>query len=76
MYRRKYTVTFIDSKWSVIKKNVNLISVPRFGEYIFFDGLYYEVMQVVHEVFEKPKFFGPKSRILIVIKPFSHQKID
>ncbi len=74
MYRRKYTVTFIDSKWSIIKKNVKLDSIPRYGEYVFFDGVYHEVIQVIHEVLKKHFIFGLKSRILIVIKTFSHQE--
>lgn len=74
MFRTKYTITFIDSKWSVIKKDVKLDSVPRYGEYIFFDGQYHEVINVIHEVFEKPRFLGSKSRILVVINIFQNQE--
>lgn len=74
MFNRKYTVTFIDSKWEVIKKNVKLLPIPRQGEYVFFNGLYHEVVQVIHELLDKPKFFGPKIRIICVVKKFSHQE--
>lgn len=50
MFKIKYNVTLLDSKWNIVKKNVKLFSLPRKDEYIFFDGLYYEVLNVVHDI--------------------------
>jgi hypothetical protein len=48
MFKSKYKVTLIDSKWNVVKNNVKLSVLPRRDEYVFFDGLYYLVLNVVH----------------------------
>ena len=48
MFKSKYNVTLIDSKWNVVKNNIKLSVLPRRDEYVFFDGLYYLVLNVVH----------------------------
>jgi len=48
MFKSKYKVILIDSKWSVVKNNIKLSVLPRRDEYVFFDGLYYLVLNVVH----------------------------
>ncbi|MEI6880341.1 MAG: hypothetical protein WCK82_03280 [Bacteroidota bacterium] len=48
MFKSKYKVTLIDSKWNVVKNNIKLSVLPRRDEYVFFDGLYYLVLNVVH----------------------------
>jgi hypothetical protein len=48
MFKTKYKVTLLDSKWNVVKTNVKLTVLPRRDEYVFFDGLYYLVLNVVH----------------------------
>lgn len=48
MFRRKYKVTLLNSKWSVVKNDVKLLVLPRRDEYVFFDNLYYLVLNVVH----------------------------
>ena len=48
MFKTKYKVTLLDSKWNAVKTNVKLTVLPRRDEYVFFDGLYYLVLNVVH----------------------------
>jgi hypothetical protein len=57
MFRTKYTVTILDSKWQVIKNNLKLSVVPRQGEYIYLDNKYVNVINVVHSVDHKHVIF-------------------
>jgi hypothetical protein len=50
MFKTKYTVSFLNSKWNVLKNNIKVHSLPRKDEYVFFNGLYYEVLNVVHTI--------------------------
>lgn len=67
MFRRKYTVTVLDSKWNVIKNRLKLNPIPRKDELLFFDGLYYEVINIVHRIDEKQGIF-------VVVNSFKHQE--
>ena len=67
MFRRKYTVTVLDSKWNVIKNRLKLNPIPRKDELLFFDGLYYEVINIVHRIDEKQGIF-------VVVNAFKHQE--
>ena len=67
MFRRKYTVTVLDSKWNVIKNRLKLNPIPRKDELLFLDGLYYEVINIVHRIDEKQGIF-------VVVNPFKHQE--
>jgi hypothetical protein len=66
MFKSKYNVCLLDSKWNVVKKSVKLYSVPRRDEYIFFDGLYYEVLNVVHDI-------NKKHLLYVIINEIPHQ---
>jgi len=68
MFKTKYTVSLLDSKWSVVKNNVKLYALPRKDEYIFFDGLYYEVLNVVHSVDNKHIIY-----VIINEVPYQHK---
>lgn len=57
MFKSKYKVILIDSKWSVVKNNIKLSVLPRRDEYVFFDGLYYLVLNVVHVLDGKQGIF-------------------
>ena len=50
MFRAKYNVTILDSKWQVVKNNVTLFVIPRQGEYIYMDDKYVNVLNVVHSI--------------------------
>lgn len=60
MFKRKYTTTLLDSKWSVIKNGVKFNVIPRQNEYIYYNDRYYHVINVVHNL-------GLKHEILIVV---------
>lgn len=66
MFKTKYNVSLLDSKWNIVKKNVSLFSLPRKDEYIFFNDLYYEVLNVVHDI-------NKKHLIYVIINEVSHQ---
>jgi hypothetical protein len=61
MFNKKYTITFLNSKWEVIKKDIKVVAIPRRDEYIWFDEKYFTVTNVVHS------FIG-KHDILVVIE--------
>jgi hypothetical protein len=66
MFRTKYKVTLIDSKWNVVKNNVKVSVLPRRDEYVFFDGLYYLVLNVVHTL-------DGQQGIFVIINETPHQ---
>jgi hypothetical protein len=66
MFRTKYKVTLIDSKWNVVKNNVKVSVLPRRDEYVFFDGLYYLVLNVVHTL-------DSQQGIFVIINETPHQ---
>jgi hypothetical protein len=57
MFKTKYNVTFLDSKWNVVKNNVKLFVVPRQNEYIYLDNKYVSVLNVVHSIDVKHSIF-------------------
>jgi len=57
MFKAKYNVTILDSKWQVIKNNIILSVVPRQGEYIYMDNKYVNVLNVVHSIDVKHTIF-------------------
>jgi len=66
MFIRKYKVTLIDSKWNIVKTNVKIYVLPRRDEYVFFDGLYYLVLNVVYTL-------DGKQGIFVIINETPHQ---
>jgi hypothetical protein len=59
-FSKKYTVTFLNSKWEIVKNNIKMNIVPQRDEYIYMDDKYYNVLNVVHSM-------GKKHNILVVI---------
>ena len=57
MNELKYTVSILNSKWVPIKRNVEMIIIPRRDEYLYIDKQYYEVLNVVHMLNEKQDIF-------------------
>lgn len=49
-FGKKYTVTFLNSKWEVVKSEVKLNSIPQRDEYIYMNDRYYDVLNVVHSI--------------------------
>ena len=63
MFRRKYNVTLLDSKWNPIKNDVKFTSIPRKDEFIYTDK-YYRVLNVVHKM-------DIKHYIFVVVEEFN-----
>jgi len=57
MFRKKYVVTILNSKWEVFKNKESFITIPRSGEYIFSDEKYYEVLNIIHVLGDKKGVF-------------------
>jgi hypothetical protein len=57
MFKRQYTASILDSKWNVVKNRMKFAAIPRSGEYLFFDGLYHEVLNIVHTLDGKQGIF-------------------
>jgi len=53
MFKQKYTISIIDSKWNSIKRNLKVDAIPRKGEFIFFEEYYYNVVSVIHQITKK-----------------------
>lgn len=64
MFKRKYTITLLDSKWSVIKNGVIFKVIPRKGEFIYYNDKYYHVINVVHNLIIKHD-------ILIIVEEYT-----
>lgn len=60
-FSKKYTVTFLNSKWEIVKSEINLKTIPQRDEYVYMDDKYYDVLNVVHSISKKHK-------ILVVIE--------
>lgn len=57
MFRKKYTVTLLNSKWEVVKRNLPFEVIPRRDEFIWFEEQYFEVVNVVHQIDKKQSIF-------------------
>jgi hypothetical protein len=57
MLKEEYTVSILDSKWKEVKRNINILFIPRKNEYIYLDEQYYEVINIVHVINEKQDIF-------------------
>lgn len=62
MFKTKYTVTILNSKWELIKK-LELEVIPRKDEFIYMNAQYYIVLNVIHDLSSKP-------HVLVVINEF------
>jgi hypothetical protein len=65
----KYTVSILDSKWQPIKRNVEMIIIPRRDEYVYMNEQYYEVLNVVHTLNEKQDIFVIVNEMVKNINP-------
>jgi hypothetical protein len=50
VFRKKYTVVILNSKWEVLEKNLKVEILPRPKEYIWSGTKYYQVVHVVHNI--------------------------
>lgn len=57
MFKRKYKVSMLDSKWNPIKRNIKLSVIPKSDEYIWDDTKYYRVINIVHSIAKNYEIF-------------------
>ena len=69
MFRTKYTVSILNSKWEPIKRNLKFSIIPRKNEFIFLNNQYHEVLNVIHMLNDKQDIF-----IIINELPFQPKK--
>ena len=69
MFKKKYNVSMLDSKWKPIKRNIKIYVIPRKDEYIWFDDKYFIVLNIVHSVNHLQEIFiivEEKEKLMIV----------
>ena len=57
MFKTKYKVSILDSKWQPIEIKLKLSVIPRRDEYIYLNNQYYQVLNVVHKLNDKQDIF-------------------
>ena len=48
IFKTKYTISLIDSKWTPLKRNIKFTVLPRKDEFVYFESKYYVVLNVIH----------------------------
>ena len=48
MFRTKYTISILNSKWIPLKRNLKLNVIPRCDELIYMDDQYFTILKVIH----------------------------
>jgi hypothetical protein len=69
MFKKKYNVSMLDSKWIPLKRNIKITIIPRRDEYIWIDEKYFIVLNVVHSITDKQEVFivvEEKEKITII----------
>jgi len=57
MFRTKYSVSILDSKWNPLKRGLKLNVIPRCNELIYMDEQYFTVLKVIHTLNSKQEIF-------------------
>jgi hypothetical protein len=57
MFRTKYSVSILDSKWNSLKRGLKLNVIPRCNELIYMDEQYFTVLKVIHTLNSKQEIF-------------------
>jgi len=57
MFKTKYKVSILNSKWEPIEIKLKLSVIPRRDEYVYLNDQYYQVLNVVHKLNEKQDIF-------------------
>lgn len=57
MFKNKYTISLLDSKWQPLKRNFKVDVIPRANEFIYLNDEYYKVLNVVHTLNNKQEIF-------------------
>ena len=57
MFKKKYTISILDSKWNQMKTNIKVNAIPRMDELIFVNEKYYSVLNIIHMLNDKHEVF-------------------
>ncbi len=57
MFKRKYTISILTSKWEILKRNLKVKVIPRQNEFLYLDERYVKVISVVHSLKETQEIF-------------------
>lgn len=50
LFKKKYNILILNSKWEILEKNIKLEFLPRQNEYIWNGLKYYQVLNLVHNI--------------------------
>jgi hypothetical protein len=50
MFKKKNNIRFIDVNWKILKNDVKMNVIPKKNELIFFNEIYYEVVNVIYDI--------------------------
>ena len=55
----KYSISLMDEKWNMIIPKMKVKYIPRYGEFIYLtkEGMYYRVLNVIHNITHKHEIF-------------------
>ena len=57
MFKNKYKISILDSKWHSIKRNFKVDVIPRINEYLYMGDKYHKVINVIHTMDNKQDIF-------------------
>jgi len=61
MFKNKYKISILDSKWQPLKRNFKVDIIPRINEYLYMNDNYHKVINVIHT-------FNGKQEIFVIIE--------
>lgn len=50
MFKKKNNIRFIDVNWKILTNDVKMNVIPKKNELIFFNEIYYEVVNVIYDI--------------------------
>lgn len=50
MFKKKNNIRFIDVDWTILKNDVQMNIIPKKNELLFFNNVYYEVVNVIYDI--------------------------
>lgn len=50
MFKKKNNIRFIDVNWKILKNDVQMNVIPKKNELLFFNDIYYEVVNVIYDI--------------------------
>lgn len=57
MFKNKYKISILDSKWQPLKRNLKVDIIPRINEYLYMGENYHKVINVIHTLNGKQEIF-------------------